>query len=787
MRRRRAVLPAGLCLAALLAAALTSPPGRAGPEPEPKVPWAADAASILDGVAEVAAPGAVPGSLAVFGDDAFPLLLGGAGGLSRVPIAAAARLDRGRLVVLAHGAFVTAGAAGTADTRRFLHQSIAWASRPRAGERASPRGRGAPGPAAAVAGLRLLVVGSDLAPALEAHGAVARAVERVAPLPPLHDVDAVVLGEGDLRDDAREALDRFVREGGGLVTGLCPWGWLAVSGATSLDANGIARLVAPAGLAFTKRTVEPTGRLGYLVAGPPGVPFHAARAVERLAATGGRRGGGFDLVVASTVAIDAVRALPADERRLRGRVRALAASRAGHLVPSEREPLRADRPLDRFLLAASVASDAERAPALVRASPAAAHFPGAVPAGAKPVERELVVELAVPGWHSTGLYAVPGRPVVLRRSGPGEGPRGLTLRIGCHTDTLWHLDAWPRVPELARAVAIEGDAEGRETVAASPYGGLVYVEVPEGASGRFACVLAGAVEAPRFVQGETDAAAWARARRAPAPWAELGTRKLVLTVPSDVVRGLEDPAPLLAFWDRVMDAAADLAAIPHARRRPERIVADVAISAGYMHAGYPIMTHLDAAPRMVDVAGLSRDGDWGLFHELGHNHQDPTWTFDGTVEVTCNLFTLYVMETVCGRPPTTGHDALVGREARARAHVEAGAPFAAWQQDPFLALTTYVHLLEGFGWAKLREVLAGYRTLSPDERPRSEEEKRDAWMVRYARAVGRDLGPFFTTWGVPTSAAARASIADLPPWMPPGLSPRRARDAPDPPSGGGGR
>ncbi len=50
------------------------------------------------------------------------------------------------------------------------------------------------------------------------------------------------------------------------------------------------------------------------------------------------------------------------------------------------------------------------------------------------------------------------------------------------------------------------------------------------------------------------------------------------------------------------------------------------------------MTHLDAAPRMVDLATLLSKGEWGLFHELGHNHQSAAWTFDGTGEVTVNLF-----------------------------------------------------------------------------------------------------------------------------------------------------
>lgn len=89
--------------------------------------------------------------------------------------------------------------------------------------------------------------------------------------------------------------------------------------------------------------------------------------------------------------------------------------------------------------------------------------------------------------------------------------------------------------------------------------------------------------------------------------------------------------------------------------------------------------------------------------------------------------------------------------------------------------------------ARRAAVLAGCRTRSPDERPRSEESERDAWRVRDARAVGRDLGPFFTTSGVPTSDAARASIADLPPWMPSGLAPPRPRGGTASPAGGGDR
>ena len=71
-----------------------------------------------------------------------------------------------------------------------------------------------------------------------------------------------------------------------------------------------------------------------------------------------------------------------------------------------------------------------------------------------------------------------------------------------------------------------------------------------------------------------------------------------------------------------------------------------------------------------------------------------------------------------------------------------------------------------FGWEPFQKTFAEYRELPQDERPRSDDAKRDQWLVRFSKTVGKDLGPFFENWGVPTSEAARASIADLPEWMP---------------------
>jgi hypothetical protein len=191
-----------------------------------------------------------------------------------------------------------------------------------------------------------------------------------------------------------------------------------------------------------------------------------------------------------------------------------------------------------------------------------------------------------------------------------------------------------------------------------------------------------------------------------------------------------------------------------------------------MHSGYPIMTGLDVTDAFVDLAKLrSVNSGWGFYHEIGHNHQSRDWTFEGTGEVTVNLFTMYILETVCGvSKEDATKRALVDPAARIKKYL-ANPDFKTWQSDPFLALAMYAQLRLEFGWEPFKKAIAEYRALAPSDRPRTEYDKRDQWMTRLSRQTNRNLGPFFQTWGVPTTDAARKSVAHLPVWMPAGMPP----------------
>jgi len=716
------------------------------PAVESKPDLETDRKLLLAGVQKLAAPGA-PGAVCAFGPQAFALVGGKEGKSALLPVVAATHWEKGRVVAFGHDGYL--GAFAEADTGRLLANAAKWA-----GGASAKVKVGVLKNAPLVAHLKGAGLDAEALPDADWSGKL-RGFDAVA-------INAHALGERDV-----EPLAKFVRAGGGLIIAATGWGWSSTHPgrnlATDFPGN---QVLAASGVFFAEGTPDPTFTRGYEV-GAALPLLAAAAALDAVLANGTTPLAPAQLTQAGVTLSQALRSLPATDTIFLPRLAALRSTPGAAQLPSAATPLKASDALARLTLTQELESLKRTKPEQLRAHPAADTFPGAVPKNApRLAAQKLAIDARIPGWHSTGLYAAPGEPIRVQVP-PQAADKKLAIRIGCHTDALWHLEEWKRPPEISRREVITA----AQSVAANPFGGLIYVEVPESAAalGAFEVTIAGAVAAPRFVLGKTSVTDWkTRLRNLPAPWAELETGKIILSVPSEKIRQLDDPDALLAFWDRVLDADADLAAIPRDRARPERIVPDVQISAGYMHSGYPIMTWLDKAVEHSLSTALMKTGSWGHFHELGHNHQVADWTFDGTTEVTCNLFSLYVSETVCGLPPGSGHDAMKSDvvAARLQKHLETRAVFERWKADPFLALTMYDQLRAGFGWEPFKKVFAEYRALPKDQRPKNDDEKRDQWMVRFSRAAGKNLGPFFVAWGVPTSDTARASIAPLPAWMP---------------------
>jgi hypothetical protein len=713
-----------------------------------------DAAALLKNVNEIAAPGA-PGPLCVFGEQAFVIATGKVKE-RREAVVAATRWGNGRVVAFGHDGFLNPGEFKIGDTAKLMVNAIRWAG-----------GKASEGEGPRVAVTRNL----GLVAALQKLGLKATALDTVNWQEKLNPCDVVICGHDALApENVRAALEKFIKDGGGLVAGSLGWGWAQTHPKQNLvlDHPGN-RLLMAAGIVWADGTLERTTKDGFETKEPVPELVHAGKALALLQNAASTKPSAKELAQAAGALTLAARALPPDESLFLPKLQKLTQESAANAIPTAKKPLRTKTDaVARLVLTLQLEALKRQAPEQVKAHPAAAEFPGSVQADAPRVKREVAIDTKVPDWHSTGLYAAPGELLTVTIPENAAG-KGLQVRIGAHRDHLWELDSWSRCPEIT----LHRPLNAMETKIASAFGGPVYIEVPYNcALGEVKVSIGGAVEMPYYVLGKTDLTAWRNEiRLRKAPWAELQAKKVILTVPAEVVRSLEEPEELMKFWDVVLDCCAELACRPLERERPERYVTDMQISAGYMHSGYPIMTHLDAAKPIVDKTWmLTKDEPtWGFYHEMGHNHQSGDWTFGGTGEVTVNLFTRYCMEKASGVP--IEKQRVQGKQAAemVRKHIAAGADFEKWKSDPFLALTMYDQLQKAFGWDAFKKVFTVYRDLPQNARPKNDAEKRDQWMVRFSQAVGKNLGPFFQAWGVPTSEQARASIAALSAWMPEGF------------------
>lgn len=707
-----------------------------------------DLAQLTQGVTKIGSPGS-PGRVCVFGDAAFPVVVGKADKVVQ-PVVGAARLGQGRVVVFGHNGYFDAANLKEADTGKFLANCLAWA------------GRGAAKPNVVSLGAK------GLTDALASIGIAATAAD----LAKLAPTQVLVADAGRVKAADVDGIAKFIRAGGGFITSATGWGWKQLNPGKELATDLVVnRILNQAGLAIADHSVSDTTQGGFTVGANVPPLTHAGRALSAaVASTGGTtKLTKADEALISASLIGAMESLPAGDTTFLPRLRALANNPKATTLPTPKTPVKSDNLAGRLLVTMQGQSLRKLAPEQTRAHPAADTFPGAVPKTAARFGAVTVnVDTKVRDWHSTGLYAAPGEVITVTLPATAAKQK-LKVRIGAHKDELWHLDSWKRFPEITREFPLDAPV----TKAAGAFGGLVYIVVPKDcALGNVSVQISGAVAAPTYFHGKTSVEQWrATIRSNPAPWGELVSSKVILTLPSEVLRSLDDPKALIDTWDTVLDLVAELATIPKERERPERIVCDEQISAGYMHSGYPIMTWMDQPKKFASREALIQ-GNWGIFHELGHNHQVSDWTFEGTGEVTCNLFSFYVYDKLCGVKP---RDYVHGGSGTPviqlhKKFFATGTPsFERWQREPFTALCMYAQMQDAFGWEPYQKVFAEYRALPAGERPKTEQAKRDQWMTRMSRATGKNLGPFFTRWQIPVSNAALKSIAHLPAWMPPDM------------------
>ncbi len=708
----------------------------------------AERAKILQGVKSVPKAGA-PGPIGIWGTMAFPILSAPDKDGVEIAVAAAAGYAKGRVILFGHNSYLAGGEGG--DHAKLMENCVNWAA-----NKEKPR---------------LGLKGVNAVNLYKQHEFKVDTFDKID-TKSLSDFDVVIVNmQGIISAEEGAAVAEYVKGGGGFIGGMTGWAFSQTSGGKDLAvSHGLNQALMPAGIAITDmsafdqlRSFEARTEL------PP-----MMNASEAVSAIKKQRDGGSALTAEQmkqgTNAIQiAMAAQPPDRSNLKTAVlAALGTAGSDAVVPTAQAPLTADKhAAQRLRLGMETRVLRLAAGEGVAAHPAHESFPGKVPAGAPRVTGEIKVTPSIPGWTSTGLYAAAGDTITVTL--PEKlADKGYAVRIGCHSDTLYHLDNWERAPDITRSVGLA--TATKKT--ASAFGGLIYIEVPGRAKDDepFTATIQNAVPAPLFVLGQDDDAKWAEIKKRPAPWAELACDKMIVSCPTEVARAINNPTQLMEFWKKVVEAQDDITNQTAERKRPERIVADVQISAGYMHSGYPIMIPTSAAPEMTTFGKLKFPG-WGFYHEIGHNHQRGDFTFDGTGEVTNNVIGMYCYDAVLKKDWLIGHTAITeeARKENIQKIKKASNKWQVWKSEPFTALTTYIQLMQEFGWESWRKYLYSFDDTSFGPAPKGDDERRDQFLVRYSKITNKNLGPFFEAWGIPVSSAAKAEVSKLDPWMPKGM------------------
>ncbi len=714
---------------------------------------AEDRAQLLKDVQVVRVPGGIPGDLVVFGKDAFTLICGRSG-KANLPVFAAAHAGSGRVVAGGHEGFFGETALKNPDNATLAANIVRWLT---------PLGADKPS-------IWLIGQSDALKSVLSEHGNSVLVTSA-------NNISSVLNGRGvlwldqaslDNNLDAADRVSDWVSKGNGVVITGPAWGWKEVHPGRDLVHQQTGnRIAIPLGLAFASDMLD-AYRGGGFAGGDQVIRLTAANdaldALER-ANKGGETLNSAELGQVTTILGASMDVLSGSNESYAKRVAALCKDK-GSQIPTRDAPITTAQPFARLKAILDFHAAQHEPGGSVMAYPSAADFPGAVPNDTARKTVKIEVDTSVPAWHALGLYVPAGEIVTIEASAQAT-VSSLHFRVGPHTDTLWHLDRWQRFPEVSTYFRLKGEV----TKIASPFGGTLFLDVPGRCkAGKLIFTVIGAVPAPRFVRGQTTNEEWIRSiRSSPGPWAELEGNLVCISVPSSAIRDLDDPEALMAYWDEVMEHCYSFFAAPR-RDRPERYCVDRQISAGYMHSGYPIMTGDDVAKTFCDVKTLRGSVGitcWGFYHEMGHNFQQPEWTWEPFGEVTNNLFSLYGTETL-NRAMVGAHPAMTQAEITKRIHNVATKPGVEtyFSKDPWYPLTMFWLMRQEFGWEPFTKLFAEFRDLPRGQRPKSEREKHDQFLQRFSRISGKNLTEYLKAWGIDFSVGADRGVINLPRWMP---------------------
>ena len=153
------------------------------------------------------------------------------------------------------------------------------------------------------------------------------------------------------------------------------------------------------------------------------------------------------------------------------------------------------------------------------------------------------------------------------------------------------------------------------------------------------------------------------------------------------------------------------------------------------------------------------------FLELGYNLATDAWAFEGAMDIFPNLSSLRVFHAVLGIKITES-DWLRSYEKEMNGYfVRTCEPtYNDWARS-YQAVKLYLFalLVKQFGWESFDQLLTDKSGLGLGTCFNANQDRLDAWVLKYSRIVEYNIKPHFQNFGLPVSDEVSEKLSDLEP------------------------
>lgn len=281
--------------------------------------------------------------------------------------------------------------------------------------------------------------------------------------------------------------------------------------------------------------------------------------------------------------------------------------------------------------------------------------------------------------------------------------------------------------------------------------------------------VSGVKPAPFFIAGKTSKESWKGMLNSytSSPDAVLFGGKIIMVVNRRVaLDNVEADQNLLlakanSIWEWEEDfCGLDNSSAIHMRNQHYHLMTESSDPEYYM-AAYHYGTQYNGNAAIKVLVQPDELNSWGPWHEIGHHHQQASYLWTGLMEVTTNLYSLYVQEQQGIQPELKTRN--IWPKAKDFLSLAPASKNFDDLEDPFIKLAMFRQLWLAFGTEFYQELHKITRENKLRETA-TDLQKKEFFMLNACKISGRNLSNFFQKWGMSgvTSVYPKITALGLP-------------------------